>query len=184
MKNDDQRIIEMLFDRDEQALTITSDKYGALCQKIAYNIIGDHEDADECVNNSLLQLWNAIPPARPKSLKAYLCGIVHNISVDFRKKHKAYNGTQVILSELLHIFPDSQRLDEIFDRKILAACINEFLSGQAEVNRKVFVMRYYYNYSIRDISLTLKMKEATVKTKLFRMRNDLKSFLLGKGYNI
>lgn len=184
MKIDDQRIIEMLFNRDEQALVIIEDKYGALCRKIAYNITYDYEDADECVNNSLLQLWNAIPPAHPKSLKAYLCGIVHNVSVDFCKKYKAYNGTQPVLSELLHIFPDSQRLDEIFDGKILAECINEFLSGQTEINRKVFVMRYYYNYSVRDISRNMKLKEATVKTKLFRMRDELKSFLLDKGYNI
>ena len=81
----------MLFNRDEQALVIIEDKYGALCRKIAYNITYDYEDADECVNNSLLQLWNAIPPAHPKSLKAYLCGIVHNVSVDFCKKYKAYN---------------------------------------------------------------------------------------------
>ncbi len=180
----DERIIEMLFDRDEQALAVAEDKYGTLCRKLAYNIIGDYEEVSDCVNNSLFQLWNAIPPARPESLKAYLCGIVRNVAVAISKKRRAYNDSQTNFSELAEIFSDSQSTEGLFDGKMLGAYINEFLSAQKELNRKIFVMRYYYNFNIRDISLTLKMKEATVKTKLFRLRRELKLFLSGKGYNI
>lgn len=180
----DEHIIEMLFNRDEHALTITDNKYGALCRKLAYNIIGDYDEAGECVNNSYFQLWNAIPPAKPECLKAYLCGIVRNVAVGISKKLKAYNDSQTNITELSEIFSDSESTEGQFDGKMLGAYINEFLSGQKETNRKIFVMRYYYNFSIRDISLTLKMKEATVKSKLFRIRGELKLFLSDKGYHI
>ncbi len=180
----DERIIEMLFDRDEQGLTVAEEKYGTLCRKVAYNIIGDYDEVGDCINSSLFQLWNAIPPARPECLKAYLCGIVRNVAVSIRKKRKVYNDSQTNFSELSEIFSDSEDTEGQFDGKMLGAYINEFLSGQKETNRKIFVMRYYYNFNIRDISLTLKMKEATVKTKLFRIRGELKLFLSEKGYNI
>ena len=178
----DENIIEMLFDRDEKALTVTDDKYGPLCRKLAYNIIGDYDEAGECVNNSYFQLWNAIPPARPKSLKAYLCGIVRNLASAISRKKQAYNESHTNFSELAEIFSDSENIEEQLDGKMLGAYINEFLSTQKETNRKIFVMRYYYNYSVRDVSLTLKMKEATVKTNLFRLRAELKRFLNDKGY--
>lgn len=180
----DENIIEMLFDRDEKALTIADNKYGSLCRKLAYNIIGDYDEAGECVNNSYFQLWNAIPPARPECLKAYLCGIVRNLAAAISRKKRAYNENQTNFSELSEIFSDLEDTEEQFDGKMLGAYINEFLSGQKETNRKIFVMRYYYNFNIRDISLTLKMKEATVKTKLFRIRGELKLFLTEKGYNL
>ena len=180
----DENIIEMLFDRDEEALTIADNKYGPLCRKLAYNIIGDYEEAGECVNNSLFELWNAIPPARPECLKAYLCGIVRNLASAISRIKRAFNEKHTNFSELSEIFSGSENAEEQIDGKMLGAYVNEFLSQQKEINRKIFVMRYYYNYSIRDISLILKTKEATVKTKLFRIRGELKTFLTDKGYNI
>ena len=180
----DERIIEMLFDRDEQALAIADDKYGSLCQKLAYKIIGDYDEANECVNNSLFQLWNAIPPARPQSLKAYLCGIVRNMAINVGRKRKSYNETQTNFSELADIFCDSHSTETTFDGKMLGAYINEFLSGQKELHQKIFVMRYYYNSSIQDISRALNIKGGTVRTKLFRMRDELKLFLTDKGYDL
>lgn len=184
MQISDSSIIEMIFERNEQALSVTDEKYGALCRKLAYDIIGDYEEVKECVNNSYYQLWNAIPPARPKSLKAYLCGIVRNVAVKVGRDRKNYNSKQTHLSELAEIFADVQNVEKMVDGKMLRTYINEFLSQQKEANRNVFVMRYYYNCSIRDISLSLGIKEGTVKTKLFRMKDELKGFLKGKGYNV
>lgn len=174
----------MLFDRDENALTITNDKYGTLCQRIAYKIIGDYDEANECVNNSYLQLWNAIPPARPKSLKAYLCGIVRNVSVDICRKRKTYANTETNVTELIQIFPDPENIETSYDGKMLCTYINEFLSAQKDINQKIFVMRYYYNFSIHDISSTLKIREPAIKTRLFRIREALKLFLTDKGYDL
>lgn len=184
MQISDSYIIEMLFDRNEQALSVTDQKYGSLCRKVAYDIIGDYEEVKECVNNSYFQLWNAIPPARPKSLKAYLCGIVRNVAVKIGRQQRNYSAKQTYFSELAEIFADVQNVEKTVDGKMLTVYINEFLSQQKEVNRNVFIMRYYYNCAIRDISLSLGVKEATVKTKLFRMKDELKKFLLDKGYDI
>lgn len=184
MKISDQRIIEMLFDRDERALAVAENKYGALCRKIAYKITGDYDESDECVNNSLFELWNAIPPARPKSLKAYLCGIVRNISVDIIRKRKKYTAAQTNIEELIRIFPDSENVETSYDGKMLCRYLNEFLSEQKDMNQKIFVMRYYYNFSVQDISQMLDIKDSAVKTRLFRIREALKLFLIDKGYDL
>ena len=184
LKITDDHIIEMLFDRNEQALSETDRKYGTLCRKLAYSIIGDYEEAGECVNNSYFCLWNAIPPARPDSLKAYLCGIVRNVAVKIRRERENYSEKQTNFDELAEIFDDAQNIEELSDGEMLGMYINEFLSHQTKVKRKVFVMRYYYNFSIRDISDNLGIKESTVKTKLFRAREELKALLISKGYII
>ena len=184
MKFSDERIIEMLFDRDERALTYTNDKYGTLCQRIAFKIIGDYDEASDCVNNSLFQLWNAIPPARPESLKAFLCRIVRNVAINVGRKRTSYNETLTNYSELADVFCDCETTETVFDGKMLGAYINEFLSGQKELHQKIFVMRYYYNSSIQDISQTLNIKGVTVRTKLFRIRDELKQFLADKGYEL
>ncbi len=184
MKISDQRIIEMLFDRDEQALIVTGNTYGALCRRIAYKIIGDYDEAEECVNNSFFELWNSIPPAKPKSLKAYLCGIVRNISIDVCRKRKVYEKTESNITELIQIFPDCENTETSYDGKMLCTYINEFLSGQKNVNQKIFVMRYYYNFSVNDISSNLNIKESAIKTRLFRIREALKLFLIDKGYDL
>ena len=180
----DEQIIKMLFDRDERAMTVIENKYGTLCRKIAYSIIGDYDEVADCINDSFFQLWNAVPPTRPESLKAYLCGIVRNVATGISKKRRLYIDRQTNLSELEEIFPDSGSTEGQYDGKMLARYINEFLSRQKDAKQKIFIMRYYYNFSISDISLTVKMKEATVKTHLFRMRKELRLFLTKKGYNI
>ena len=180
----DERIIEMLFDRDEQALTVADDKYGSLCQKLAYKIIGDYDEANECVNNSLFQLWNAIPPARPKSLKAYICGIVRNVAVKICREQARYNENQTNFSELIELFSGGEKIEEQLDSKILGGYINEFLSSIDKTNRKIFVMRYYYNLPTKNIASVLNINDTTVRTKLFRTREELKIFLINKGYRL
>lgn len=184
MHIDDEQIIEMLFDRNEQALKITDKKYGPLCRKIAYSIIRNYEEIDDCVNDSYFQLWNAIPPARPKSLKAYICGIVRNVAVKICREQARYNESHTNFSELAGLFSDGVKPEEQLDSRILGAYINEFLASVEKTNRKIFVLRYYYNLQTRDIASMLKIKDATVRTKLFRTREELKKFLIDKGYTI
>ena len=184
MNISDEQIIEMLFNRKEQALTDTDDKYGKLCRKIAYNIIGSQNDVEFCVNNSYFQLWNAIPPARPKSLKAYLCGIVRNIAVKIYREQAGYNEAHTSLSELTELFKDSVKIEEQIDGNMLGVYINEFLSSLSDINRRVFVLRYYYNTPVHNIAIALKIKDSTVGTKLYRTREELKRFLIDKGYKL
>lgn len=184
MSVSDEQIIELLLDRDEQALTYTDNKYGKLCRKVAYNIIGDKDEIEACVNNSYFRLWNAIPPMHPKSLKAYLCGIVRNVAVKIYREKLSYNEKYSSLSELVETFGDKTGIEEQLDGNLLGACINEFLSTTDVLNRRIFVLRYYYNTPLHDIAVALKIKDSTVGTKLHRTREKLKNFLINKGYKL
>ena len=181
LKKEDNEIIEKLFCRNEEALTDTEEKYGSLCRKLAYGILGDYEDVKECVNTSYYKLWNAVPPAKPQSLKAYLCKIVRSVAFSMRRKN---SPAEMHLTELSELFPDSTTAEEQFDDMELTALFNSFLALQKDVNRRVFILRYYYNLSIEEIALATGQKASTVKTKLFRMREELKNYLLKNGYNI
>lgn len=182
LKKEDDAIIEKLFCRDEEALTDTEEKYGPLCRKVAYSILGNYEDASECMNTALYKLWNAVPPVRPLSLKAYLCKIVRSVAFSMRKKD---SSAEVYLTELSELFPDDNgNAERVVDSGMLTVYLNEFLAKQKDVNRRVFILRYYYNLSIDEISSSLSVKSATVKTKLFRMREELKSFLQSNDYII
>ncbi len=184
MQISDENIIEEFFDRNEKAITDMNSKYGNLCRCISYNILHNDSDTDECINTAYMNIWNAIPPARPKSLKAYLCEVVRNTAFAIFRANKSYSEAQIYFLELAEHMPDKSGPEAELESKALIAYINQFLETRKTLNRKVFVLRYYYNLSLKDIALRLGVKEATVKTKLFRTREELKKFLLGKGYKI
>lgn len=181
LKKEDNEIIEMLFSRDQQALSYTEEKYGALCRKLAFGILGDYDYAAECMNTSLYKLWKSVPPAKPQSLKAYLCKIVRSVAFSMRKKN---SPAELHLTELSELLPDDRSVDDELDNAVLTELLNEFLSKQKEINRRVFILRYYYNLSIDEIAEATGEKSPTVKTKLYRMREELKKILLKKGFNI
>ena len=183
MKLSDNEIIDKLFDRDEQAISDTEEKYGSLCRKIACNILNDYSEASACVNTSYFNLWSSVPPNKPKSLKAYICSIVRNNALRMKKKNPPQSDDMFFM-ELSEAFQGVRDTEEEFDSKNLSSCINSFLSIQKEENRKVFVLRYYYNFTYKDIAYALRIKEATVKTKLFRLRDELKGYLEKNGYNV
>ena len=184
MQISDETIIEEFFDRDEKAISDMNDKYGNLCRCISYNILHNDADTEECVNSAYMNVWNAIPPTRPKSLKAYLCEVVRNAAFAIFRANKNYSETQIYFLELADLLPDEAGPEAELESRTLIAYVNQFLETRKALNRKVFVLRYYYNLSVKDIALRLGIKEATVKTKLFRTREELKKFLLGKGYNV
>lgn len=182
MRLEDSTIVGLFFERDELALTYTEKKYGALCRRIADNILHNREDVSECVDSSYFSLWNSIPPAKPDSLKAYLCAIVRNTAFAmFKKKNKA--GNTPYISELAEI-AERDDLEEVIDSRLLGGFINEFLKKQREERRRIFVLRYYFNHPIKDISDMMKMNESTVKSHLLRIKKELKKFLTDKGYNV
>ena len=181
LKKDDNEIVDMLFSRDEQALSCTEEKYGALCRKLAFGILGDYDYSAECVNTSMYKLWQSVPPAKPKSLKAYLCKVVRSVAFSMRKKNSA---SEIHLIELSELLPDNKDIDDQLDGAEFTKLLNEFLENQKQINRRVFILRYYYNLSIEEIASATGQKNPTVKTKLFRMREELKNYLLKKGYNI
>ena len=184
MEITDELIIEEFFARDEKAIDDTDTKYGDLCRCISYNILKDKSDMEECINSAYFSLWNTIPPTKPKSLKAYLCEVVRNTAFAILKSRNKTGQQQIYFMELAEFLPTPENPESELDCKTLTEYINEFLKSSKEIPRKIFVLRYYYNLSVRDISIRLGVKEATVKTKLHRTREELKKFLRSKEYNV
>ena len=173
---EDKKIIELFFSRSEQALAETETKYGRLCSNIAYGLLANTEDAEECVSTSYMKLWNAIPPKRPESLCGYLCTIVRNtaLTVYDKLRRRSYEEQY---DELAEIIPDDATVESRFDSSQLGGWINEFLAKTSKKSREVFVSRYYFNMSVAERAKGLGMSESAVKTRLARTRAALREFL-------
>ena len=183
---DDQKIIELYFARDEQAIRETDVKYGRLCHRIAYNILNNHEDSEECVNDTYVGVWNAIPPVRPDNLMAFVCRITRNLSLkrlEYMKREKRSRAVLVSLTELEEVLPDNRIAPDAGDEEI-GRLISEFLRGQKEEIRNVFIRKYYFFDSIEDIAKRYLFTESKVKNMLFRTRNKLKEFLIKEGVEL
>lgn len=174
---DDQKIIELLFERLESALIEIQKKYHKLCLKVSFDIVGTQPDCEECVNDSYWKLWNSVPPNRPNSLRAYLLRIVKNLSLDvLRKKHAKKRSTELelVYEELEECISDLTRVEQ---EENLKDVINQFLCKLDPNNRRIFLKRYWYTKSIMVIAEEEGLKESTIKMRLLRLRNQLKSEL-------
>ena len=175
---DDSRIIELFWARDEKAVSEAEKKYGQYCYTIANNILLNHEDASECVNDMLLSAWNTIPPNRPEYLPGFLGSITRNLSLKkLRKKlaEKRGGGKQnLAMEELEECIPSEKSIDEQLEEKELVKIINSFLEIQKPEERKVFLRRYWFYDSVRDISSKYHYSESKVKSMLKRMRDRLR----------
>ena len=185
---DDAKIVQMYFDRDEQAIPATADKYGNYCTSIANNILGNHEDAEECVNDTYLNTWNAIPPHRPKMLSTFLGKIVRNLAFN-RYKHNTADkrgGGEItsVLDELASCVSGNEDVGQAYEYKELVATINNFLRTLSAHKRNIFVCRYWYTDSISDIAARYNMTYAAVSMELNRLRTKLHNYLIERGYEI
>jgi len=183
---DDASIIELYFGRDEQAIRETAAKYGGLCFSVANNILGCREDAEESVNDAYLAVWNAIPPAKPDSLRAFVCKIARNQSLkrlEYNTAKKRLSGTLVPFSELEELLTDGNPPPDVSAEE-LGRLIGDFLQTQSADARCVFVRRYWYFDKVSDIAKRYSFGESKVKSLLSRTRGRLKRFLIKEGYNI
>jgi RNA polymerase sigma-70 factor (ECF subfamily) len=186
---EDHEIIERFWERSESAIAELGEKYSRYCIAIAYNILGSAEDADEVVNDMYSRAWNAIPPERPGSLRAYAGRITRNLSIDKLEKANAEKrgGGRIgaILSELEECIADNKNaIDKLVDSEAITDALNEFLSDQSAENRRVFVRRYWRAAPISEIAKDFDISTGKVKTVLFRMRNKLKKYLESEGIRI
>lgn len=179
----DKKIIELFFNRSENAISELQAAYGQLCGKIAYGILKNKEDTEECLNTSYLCLWNSIPPKNPDSLRAYLCTVVRNNAFKLYTKAK-YRYCEESFDELSEIITDSRTTDLFSDGVQLAALLNDFLAQSKPKNRELFTARYYFNMSVSEISRKFGMNESAVKTRLSRIRTALRAYLSERGVNI
>lgn len=183
---DDKQIIRLFFERSEQAITELSQKYGSLCFQVADNILNDHQDAEECVNDAFLGAWNSIPPQSPDPLRAYICRIVRNRSLKKLRTNSAMKrGSQfeVSLSELEDCIPDNS-MDEQLSISELSAQINAFLAALPKDDRLMFVKRYWFSESISELADAFGITENNVSVRLSRIRGKLHQYLNREEANI
>ncbi len=178
----DNEIIELFFSRSESAIRETGSKYERLCRKISYSILNNEEDMEECINSAYQKLWENIPPKRPESLCGYLCKIVRNLALNIRRKDTMQSDN--CYEELSEAFADSSTVEAVYDSKQTAELINEFLGKSNKKNRMVFTARYYFGMSVREIAMGYDLSENAVKSRLMRMRNELREFLSERGVNV
>ena len=182
---DDEEIISLFFARSERAIAELSLKYGGICMKLSRNIVGSPYDADECVNDAYLGVWNTIPPRRPGSLPAYLCRIVRNISVKkycFNNAKKRRTGYDKALEELEYCAAGTSSVEDSYTAQELAESINGFLNQLKKGDRVMFVKRYWFADSLSDISEQYGISRHNVSVRLFRIRKKLRKYLEKEGF--
>ncbi|WP_031553673.1 RNA polymerase sigma factor [Oribacterium sp. FC2011] len=186
----DQEIIELYFARSESAITETAAKYGNYCIYIAMNILYNREDSEECVNDTWMNTWNAIPPQRPCVLRTFLGKITRNLALNiYRKQTAAKRGngeTAAVIEELSECLADtkSARPDDLPEQITLTDCINRFLENQKPDQRKIFVRRYWYMSPVSEIAEEYGFTESKVKMALSRMRAALLTTLESEGISV
>ena len=185
---DDAKIVQLYWDRNEQAIPVTANKYGNYCTSISINILGNREDAEECVNDTYMNAWNSIPPHRPNILSTFLGKIVRNLSIK-RYKHNTADkrgGGQaiVVLDEIAEFVSDTDSAEQEIDRKELVKAIDSFLDRLPANKRNIFICRYWYFDSVSDIANRFGMTENNVSVTLNRLRLKLHNYLLERGFEL
>lgn len=182
---DDQNIIELFFQRSENAITETAKKYDKYCRKIAYNILQNKRDTEECLNDTYLKTWNAIPPQKPLNLRVFLGKITRNLALDKYKntnRLKRGNGqVNQVLDEITEILPSEIRTEKVIDDIVITETINRFLASISLENRTIFMRRYWYMDTIQEIANEYGYSISKVKMSLMRSRNELKLLLEKEG---
>ncbi len=185
---EDERIIELYFERSEAAIAQTALKYGAYLGRIAWNVLRDPSDCEECVNDAYMKTWNAIPPARPSSLKSFIGRIARNLAIDRYNSNNAgkRGGGEIALclDELAECVASREDPEAALSHEELVKLINGYLAGKDEQSVRMFIRRYWYMDSISDVAAKCGCSDSKVKTTLFRMRGELKALLEREGMEI
>ena len=185
---DDAKIVQLYWDRNEQAIPATADKYGNYCTSIAKNILGNREDAEECVNDTYLNAWNSMPPHRPSILSTFLGKIVRNISFN-RYKHNTADKRgggelPVVLDELSDLVSGKDDVEQEIEHKELVKSIDAFLDTLSPEKRNIFISRYWYTDSVSEIAKRHGMNDGAVSMTLNRLRLKLYNYLLERGFEL
>lgn len=182
----DEKIIELFFQRNEEAITETHKKYGSYCFKIANSILNNREDSEECLNDTWMKTWNSIPPTRPGYFNLYLAKIIRNLSFNkYKAMHAGKRGhgeIAFILDELEECIAGQSDVEALYLAEELKTTINKFARSLSERDCNVFVRRYFYAESIKEIARRYGLSENNVGIILNRSRNKLKEQLKKEGY--
>lgn len=177
----DENIIELFFARSEQGIRELDTKYGKDCHNLSYHIVGSRRDAEECVNDAYLGAWNAIPPAKPNPLLTYVCKIVRNISLKiYWRKEAAKRSSHytIALEEIEACIADQKNIEEEIEVRELACIIESFLDTLTIENRVIFMRRYWFSDSYKDIAEFVGLSEKNISVRLTRIREKMKQYLI------
>ncbi len=181
---EDNKIIELYFRRDEDAVTQTKECYGKQLYALAFRILQSKEDAEECENDTYMKAWSSIPPQKPQHFFAYLAKICRNTALNMAEKAKAEKRNAVVVEltkELSECLPDNSTLEKTAEKE-LGEIISEFLKTVSKDNRIIFIRRYFLSEMVSDISKALSISESKVKSSLFRTRNKFRDYLSRRNY--
>ena len=181
---EDEKIIELFFERSEQAIRELDSKYGKVCHTLSYNIVNNRQDAEECVNDAYMGAWNAIPPAKPNPLQAYICKIVRNLSLKryYQKKAaKRSSAFEISMQELEEYLSAPNTVESEMEAKELARIIESFLDTLSEENCIIFLRRYWFFDTYTEISKRVGLSEKNVSVRLTRIRKQMKDYLMERG---
>ncbi|WP_294752453.1 sigma-70 family RNA polymerase sigma factor [uncultured Ruminococcus sp.] len=181
----DELIVKLLNQRDEKVLQTIKEQYGALCYQIAYRMTGNHQEAEECVNDMLLDVWNSIPPNCPNHLPAYLAALVRRTAINkYEKAHRLKRGgTQfsTALDEISEIIPAKEQVESEIEQREMTAALTAWLQTLPPESKRIFLQRYYMSDSVKAIAQKYDMSIGAVKMKLMRLRQQLKDYLEKEG---
>ena len=178
---DDEKIIGLFFARSEQGIQELDNQYGTICRSLSYNIVNNRQDAEECVNDAYLGAWNAIPPARPNPLLSYLLKIVRNIPLKiYWRKEAAKRSSHytIALEEIEACIADQKNIEEEIEVRELACIIESFLDTLTIENRVIFMRRYWFSDSYKDIAEFVGLSEKNISVRLTRIREKMKQYLI------
>lgn len=181
-------IIELYFARNEQAIQATADAYGGYCRKVASSILKNAEDAEEAVSDTWLRAWNTIPPQRPQYLRLFLGRITRNLSLSmWRAKTAEFRGggeVSLALEELAECISEGTNPEALLQTRELGQCISRFLRTQPQNNRIIFLRRYFYLETSKQLAARFGLREANVRMILSRTRKGLREYLKKEGYDL
>ncbi len=181
---DDKELIGLFYERSEQAISALEAAHGGAAKALAFNVLGDARDAEECLSDGLLAVWNTVPPTRPQSMKAYLLGLTRNCALDryhrlsAKKRNRHYDTA---LDELCYCIADAETAESICEAKALGEAINVFLATLRKEDRQLFVRRYWLGEELGEAAKALGMAPQRASLRLFRVKDKLKGFLMKEG---
>lgn len=183
----DRDIVGLFLERDESAIREVSEKYTSYCSKIAANILGSYDEAEDCVNEALMKAWESIPPHEPEMLSTYLGKLTRNIAINRRRRTlagKRGRGEAELVFEELSEFIGGESVEQAHDMKELVGEINAFLYTLPEMKRNIFVCRYWYCDSVPEIAAEFVISKNKVYITLNRVRKSLREYLRKRGYEL
>ena len=179
---DDEAIVALYFARDERAIAETERKYGHMCMNVSMGILHSRPDAEECLNDTYRRLWEAIPPARPQSLANYVLRVMRNLSLDRLRRLSAYRRDRALtvsFEELEACIPVREELEGEVSR-----LVSDFLRTRSDTDRRLFLGRYWYNLSVKELARQWGLTANAVSSRLRRTRESLRAYLEAGGYTV